>query len=100
MPSDRRTRTILVDERHGERAGFDGSPCRGAIQQWMQKLGYRPLRAEALVVGRAKERHSPPCDDPAHFEVRELDAGDVGKNVRLFSGTDEVVAIGEARRRV
>jgi hypothetical protein len=74
MPADRRTRSILVDERHRKRFGIDTSPPRNRGTQRQQEVRERACRL--AVVRLTEKRHAPPRDDATHFEVRERDVGD------------------------
>src|SRR5688572_12250258 len=100
MPSDGSAGAIFVDEGHRERARFYTGPRCGTRDQRTQKVGYRPCRRVASVVGRAEERHSPLGHHTTHLEVRELDSGNMGRELGLFNGTDEVFAIAKTVRGV
>jgi hypothetical protein len=47
-----------------------------------------------------EERDPPPCDDPAHFEVRKGNVGNGIEQDAFIGFRDEVVAIMQSRRQI
>src|SRR4029450_9472855 len=56
--------------------------------------------AVRAVVRLAKECDTAPCDDAAHFEVREGDAGNGVEQLSFFGLRDEVIAVVQAGRQI
>ena len=98
MPSNRRTRRILVDERHCECVRINACPGRDPRPERRQKLRQR-LRG-ATIVGLTKECDSSPRHHAAHFEVGERDMAQRVEQFALIRLRDEVLVIPEARRDV
>jgi hypothetical protein len=48
----------------------------------------------------AKECDTPPCDDAAHFEVREGDFGNGVEQLSLFGLRDEVIEVVQSLRQI
>ena len=81
--------------------GVHGKHCLWRAAQAIVALphrGKRPCRPCGRTIGQ--ECDTAPCDDAAHFEVREGDAGNGVEQLSFFGLRDEVIAVVQSGRQI